>query len=111
MERACVRVHARARSDGTLPMPMDAGRKARSGVPEHEDPKASRGHICAGTGLPPSTSAPGTGLPLPYLRRDWVQPERVDDEARCGDEHDGVVRVLEALDVRVDAEYLQNEGV
>jgi hypothetical protein len=79
---------------------MDAGRKARSGVPEHEDPNASRGHICA-----------RTGLPLPYLRRDWAQPERVDDEARCGDEHDGVVRVLEALDVRVDAEYLQNEGV
>ena len=29
------------------------------------------GHICAGTGLTPPTSAPELGSPLPHLHRDW----------------------------------------
>jgi hypothetical protein len=28
-------------------------------------------HVCAGTGLPPATSASGPGSPRPRLRRDW----------------------------------------
>jgi hypothetical protein len=30
------------------------------------------GHICAGTGLTPATSAPGPGPPFPHLQRDWA---------------------------------------
>jgi hypothetical protein len=29
-------------------------------------------HICTGTGLTPTTSAPGLGSPLPHLHRDWA---------------------------------------
>ena len=42
-------------------------------APAHRPPVGSaRGHICAGTGLTPATSAPGPGSPLPHLRRDLL---------------------------------------
>ncbi len=31
-------------------------------------------HLCTGTGLTPSTSAPGLGSPRPPLHRDWAHP-------------------------------------
>ena len=42
--------------------------------------RSSNGHcqehcrICTGTGLPPATSAPRLGSPLPHLHRDWASP-------------------------------------
>ncbi len=34
-------------------------------------------HICARTGLTPSTSAPGLGSPRPHLHRDWAHPVHI----------------------------------
>jgi hypothetical protein len=39
--------------------------------------RLSRGHICAGTGLTPATSAPGLGSPRPHLRRDCAHLSHV----------------------------------
>ncbi len=39
-------------------------------VPHLRRDWAHPSHICAGTGLTPSTSAPGLGSPLPHLHRD-----------------------------------------
>ncbi len=35
------------------------------------------GHICAGTGPTPATSAPGLGSPWPHRRRDWAHPGHI----------------------------------
>jgi hypothetical protein len=39
--------------------------------------KARPSHICTGTGLAPSTSAPGLGSPHPHLHRDWARPTHI----------------------------------
>ena len=38
------------------------------------------GHICAGTGLIPATSAPGLGSLLPHLLQDWAHRCRICDQ-------------------------------
>ena len=53
-------------------------------------------HICTGTGLTPSTSAPGLrlapptsapglGSPRPHLRRDWAHPAHICTGTPCSD--------------------------
>jgi hypothetical protein len=56
---------------GSSRQPSCGARCARCAAPcAHADPF----HICTGTGLTPSTSAPGLGPPLPHLRRDRAHP-------------------------------------
>ena len=43
-------------------------------APVQSVPASHRCHVCAGTGLAPTTSAPELGTPRPHLRQDWAHP-------------------------------------
>ena len=50
------------------------GTAKASPLPHLHRDSAHHCHICTGTRLTPTTSAPGLGSPLPHLHQDWARP-------------------------------------
>ena len=61
-----------------MPLPLKASESddAMSGSSSKRSPSdwAHRSHLCVGTGLAPTTSAPGFSSHPPHVHRDWAPP-------------------------------------
>ena len=67
----CRRQHAEKRFYGAQVLGVEDAAHYAGGTEVKDE---VRSHICGGTGLTPSTSAPGLGSPLPHLRRGLGSP-------------------------------------
>ena len=75
----CARARMRRQAAVRRARAIFAKRDAAAPLPRlHRDCQCAHpGHVCAGTGLTPATSAPGLGSPPPHRHRDWASPRHV----------------------------------